>query len=127
MTAKTGRSNPETTVQTVFGAVVQLVSTGGTAMLGESTATASESVLKTSNWVPASFAITVLALGTAIAVSAPAEKFMTSMAPRNEKPLTVAVGTAAYPVGRAVGNTMLEVGPGSRTLPNAASVVVETA
>jgi len=52
---------------------------------------------------------------------------MTWTAPRNEKPLIVAEGTAAYPVGLLVGNTMLEVGPASRTLPIADSVVVSTA
>src|SRR6266567_3157946 len=71
--------------------------------------------------------MTVWALLTAMAVSEPVEKFITSMAPRKEKPLTVAVGTAAYPVGSAVGNTMLVVGPGRRTFPKAASVVVLTA
>jgi len=52
---------------------------------------------------------------------------MTYTAPRIEKPVTVAVGTAAYPVGLAVGITMLEVGPGRLTLPIAASLVVSTA
>jgi hypothetical protein len=60
-------------------------------------------------------------------VKTPVEKFITSIAPRNEKPFTVADGTAAYPTGRAVGKTMLEVGPGRRTLPILASVVVFTA
>ena len=40
------------------------------------------------------------------------EKFKTSTAPRNAKPFTVAVGTAAYTVGSAVGTEMLEVAPG---------------
>jgi hypothetical protein len=44
-----------------------------------------------------------------------------------EKPVTVALGTAAYPTGEAVGTTMLEVGPPIRTFPIAASLVVSTA
>jgi hypothetical protein len=47
--AFTGRSNPVTIVHTLFGALLQLVSTGGTAMAGESTVIEFESLLKTSN------------------------------------------------------------------------------
>ena len=60
-------------------------------------------------------------------VSPPPEKFITCTAPVKENPVTLAVGTAAYPKGEAVGTTMLEVGPLRRTFPIAASLVVSTA
>src|SRR5579862_5990756 len=103
------------------------MSTGGAAAVGNSTVIESESLLKTSSSVPFELETTVCALVTAIVLSAAVEKFITSTAPRNEKPLTVAEGTAAYPMGLATGNTMLEVGPGRRTLPMPDSVVVLTA
>src|ERR1700752_4103187 len=129
----TGRSKPGTMLQTAPGELLggldkQLVSTGGTAALGESTVTELEPLLKTTSCVPPEFAMTVSALVTAIdVVSPPPEKFITCTAPVKEKPVTVAVGTAAYPMGEAVGMTMLEVGPERRTFPIAASLVVSTA
>jgi hypothetical protein len=60
-------------------------------------------------------------------VKDPELKFITSMAPRKAKPVIVAVGIAAYPIGLAVGITMLEVGPGIRTLPMGVSFGVFTA
>jgi hypothetical protein len=56
-----------------------------------------------------------------------AEKFKTSIAPRNAKPFTVAVGTAAYTVGSAVGTERLEVGPGRCTFPMEVCLLVFTA
>ena len=103
------------------------MSTGGAAAVGNSTVIESESVLKTSSSVPFELETTVCALLTAIVLSAAVEKFITSIAPTNENPFTVAEGTAAYPIGLATGNTMLEVGPGRRTLPIPDSVVVSTA
>ena len=131
MMAYTGRlpCGSVTTEQTALGGFVkQLTSTGGTAEPGESTVIESESLLKTRSWLPPEFAITVCALVTAIVVtSPPPAKFISATAPRKEKPLTVAVGTAAYPIGFDVGSAMLEVGPERRTLPMAASLVVSTA
>src|SRR5450432_1428978 len=98
MTAFTGRSKPGTIVHTLafVGVVMQLVSTGGTALPGLSTVTASESLLNTRSCVPAAFETTVCALVTAmVVVIDPELKFITSTAPVNEKPLTVADGTAA--------------------------------
>jgi len=60
-------------------------------------------------------------------VSTPVEKFITSIAPRKEKPLTVAVGTAAYQIASAAGNTILEVGPERCTLPKPVSLAVSIA
>jgi hypothetical protein len=105
----------------------QLVSIGGTARLGLSTVTESESPLNTSNLEPVVSDTTVWALFTAMLVNEPEEKFMTSTAPRKANPLTLAVGTAAYAIGFAVGITRLVVGPGTRTLPMLVSLAVSTA
>jgi len=108
--------------------VRQVVSTGGIAAPGNKTVTKSESALKTSNCVPVEFETTVWALFTAIAVNEPLAKFSAATAPTKENPFTVAPGTAANPVGLAVGTTRLEEGPGSLTpLPIALSVAVLTA
>src|SRR5215472_11516907 len=115
-----------TTVQTGLGAVLQLVSTGGEAALGDSTVTPSDPLLKTSNWLPVEFETTICALGTAIVVRNPAVKFITSIAPTKEKPGTVADGTAANATAEEVGMIRLIVGPWSRTLPRAVSLAVLT-
>ena len=108
--------------------VRQVVSTGGTAAAGNKTVTKSESELKTSNCVPVEFGTTVWALLTAMLLRELVEKFRTSMAPSNANPFTVALGTAANPVGLEVGTTRLDVTPGSCTpLPIEASSVVSTA
>jgi hypothetical protein len=117
---------------TGFGGVTpvfrQVVSTGGIAAPGNKTVTKSESELNTSNCVPVEFETTVWALLTAIAVNEPLAKFNAATAPTNENPFTVAPGTAANPVGLAVGTTILEVEPGSLTpLPMELSVAVLTA
>ena len=115
-------------MQTPFpGVLVQLVSTGGTARLGLRTVTKSESPLNTNNLDPVVSDTTVWALLTAMLVNDPEEKFMTSTAPRKANPLMLAVGTAAYAIGLAVGITTLVVGPGTRTLPMVVSLTVSTA
>jgi len=104
----------------------ELVSTGGTAAVGLSTVMESESPLNTNNLEPVVSDTTVWALFTAMLVKLPEEKFMTSTAPRKANPLMLAVGTAAYAIGLAVGITTLVVGPGTRTLPMVVSLTVST-